>query len=196
MSTNTQYAVLVREHESAPWNLHTGTNLRPTLEAAKALWQELAAVHGVENVKILAPDGTEATGDTRPDRRVLGWLTAKLYSLADASSVPRADAERMAEYVLSTNATCSHMFHRVIHEIVTQTGEVTLYRRMEAACLEAMKPYVGSANVTEDTLHDLRQICLRTVVDMLPRGTPMPEVSLGVQAHSPAAVVLSIRRKQ
>lgn len=190
-----QYSVLVRSYEGAPWNVNTKTNLRPTLEEAKALWQELAAICGVSHVKILDPLGNEVTGDTRPDPRVVGHLTARLYAAVDREDVSRAHAEDAAEYLLNTNATYRAMFDRLVHEIVAQTKEATLFTRMEASCLLAIKQYVDHTAITEAVLHDLRQICLRTVVDMLPSGTPMPEVTLGVQDHSPGQVVLSVRRK-
>lgn len=192
---NQQYSVLVRSYEGAPWNLNTKTNLRPTLAEAKALWQELAVVCGVEHVKILDPQGNDVTGDTRPDRRVLGVLTARLYVDADQADVSRALADDAVEYLRGTNATFAAMLACITHEAVEYARETALYARMEGACIVAMAPYTGRANVTEETLHDLRQICLRTVVDMLPRGTPMPEVTLGVLPHSPSSPILTVRRK-
>jgi hypothetical protein len=196
MSQNTQYAVLVRSYEGAPWNLKTAENMRPTLEEAKALWRELAHVCGVEHVKILDPQLNEVTGDTRPDRRVLGVLTAKLYAAADHADVTRAYAEDAAEYLLNTNATMAAMFARLVDEVVRQAQETTLYARMEAACILAVAPYRGTTAVTEETLHDLRQICLRTVAGMLPRDVPMPDVYVAVDANNPTCLNLAVSRKK
>ncbi len=84
-----------------------------------------------------------------------------LYAAARGRGVSPRDADQAFEFLYHSHAPFHAMVDRVVHDTVEYAKEIRLCKRIEAKCLDALKPYVGTTPLSEAQFEELDRVCKR-----------------------------------
>ncbi len=132
---------------------------------------------------------SEEKKDTRPDPRVLGYLTAKLYVAADREGIDRATIEEAVQWLRNSNAMFAAYLENIVHAAIDTAKDFALRKQIRDACLEALQPLIGATTVTEATIRYAVRLCLEKAEKLLP-SSPLPEITITADPNDPTRLTV------
>lgn len=119
-----------------------------------------------------------------------------LYAAARRRGVSHVDADQAFEFLYHSHATVRAMVDRVVHDTVEYTADIRLCKRIEAKCLEALKPLVGTTPLSEARFEELDRVCKRVAAGESVDPRRCPDVSLvRSDPNDPTRLTVVVRPK-